>query len=299
MWFGKYKKAQEDEINELNDIDYTMREVLNNKPIFENIEVSEITTTTATIKVRAIDGDKEKLTYKLYMGTDIDNLEEKDIIQNVEQGIDIELIGTEIDTSNLVYYRVDVIDAYTTVQSQVSTLQNKKPVIERAEIIDITRVTAKAVIKGIDEDGEKLTYKIYYGTEKGGLETTGKIVEKCNIISGTEEILELKDLTLKTKYYYKVVVTDGKQIVHNDGEFITAANNLPVIIPTITKDITIKNRPYTPKENTSWIQVSAKIEDIDNDKVDVKIYLGTSYSLGEEDLIYNKTKVNSRDNSNR
>ena len=56
-----------------------------------------------------------------------------------------------------------MLDKYAITQSQVSTLQNKKPVITKAEVTDITRTTAKAVIQGTDEDADdKLTYRVLY-----------------------------------------------------------------------------------------------------------------------------------------
>ena len=282
-----------------NDADHYIKVATNKKPEFDYVEVKSMTLTSATIKARATDGDGENLTYILYMGTSEDNLVEKAKKENVEQGTEEELLGEGIDTANIVYYRVEVIDAYATIQSQVSTLQNKKPVIEKAEIKDITRTTAKAIIQGIDEDGDKLTYKIYYGTDKDALETTGKVVEKKDITSGTEETLDIKDLRPGTKYYYKIAITDGMQTVHKEGEFTSGANNAPIITPTVIGDITVNSSD--PTKSTSWIQISAKAEDTDNDKLDIKIYLGTSKadSLGQVELIGSQIGASTRSNINK
>ena len=102
------------------------------------------------------------LTYILYMGTSKDILIEKDKIEKVEHGTEVELEGTEINTGELVYYRVDVLDKYARVESQISTIQNKPPEIKKAEIQDVTRVSAKAVVIGTDEDTATLTYKVIY-----------------------------------------------------------------------------------------------------------------------------------------
>ena len=158
-----YIIAQGKEEELFNDLDEYIRVITNKKAVFDYIEVNTITATTASIKVRATDSDGDNLTYILYMGTSEDNLEEKDRIENVEQGIEVELHGTEINTEILCYYRIDVLDKYAITQSQVSTLQNKKPVITKAEVTDITRTTAKAVIQGTDEDADdKLTYRVLY-----------------------------------------------------------------------------------------------------------------------------------------
>jgi len=163
MESGNYATEQKKEEELFNEADHIIKATNNKKPVLENIEVTGMTATGATIKVKATDVDGENLTYILYMGISEDTLEEKAKKENIEQGQEIELIGEGIDTTNLIYYRVDVVDKYATVKSQVSTLQNKKPVIEKTEIIEITRTTVTAKVQGIDEDaGEKLTYKIIY-----------------------------------------------------------------------------------------------------------------------------------------
>lgn len=157
-----YQKSQDDEMGMLNEVEYNIKAGLNKKPVFDYIEVSEMKPTSAKIKAKAIDTDGDKLTYILYMGTTMDSLIEKDKIEQVEQGTEVELEGTEINTGELVYYRLDVLDQYAIVKSQISTIQNKVPEIKKAEIKDITRVSAKAVVMGTDEDTENLTYKIIY-----------------------------------------------------------------------------------------------------------------------------------------
>lgn len=157
-----YQKSQNDEINKLNEIEYNIKAGLNKKPVFDYIELSEMQPTSAKIKAKANDTDGDKLTYILYMGTTSENLVEKSKTEKVDSGTEVELEGAGINTGELVYYRVDVLDEYSRIESQVSTLQNKPPEIKKAEITNITRVSAKAVIMGIDEDTEKLTYKIIY-----------------------------------------------------------------------------------------------------------------------------------------
>ena len=226
--------------------------------------------------------------------------QEKDKKENADQGTEVQFEITGIDTTKLYYYRIDVSDKYATVQSQVSILTNKKPEIKKAEIIDVTKITAKVVVQGTDEDAvDKLTYKVYYGEDRDTLETTGKVVEKGNITSGTEETLDIKDLRPGTKYYYKIAITDGMQTVHKEGEFTSGANNAPIITPTVIGDITVNSSD--PTKSTSWIQISAKAEDTDNDKLDIKIYLGTSKadSLGQVELIGSQIGASTRSNINK
>jgi len=300
MESGNYAKEQKKEEDLFNEADHIIKVANNKKPVFENIDITGMTATSATIKAKATDGDGENLTYILYMGTSEDSLEEKDKKENIEQGQEVELIGEGIDTTNLIYYRVDVLDKYSKVESQVSTLQNKKPAIGKAEVTDITRTTAVVKIQGTDEDREdKLTYRIYYGTDKNALETTGKVVQKENIVSGTEEPFNIAELQSGIKYFYKIAITDGKQTVHTEGEFTTVANNAPKITPTITRDITVNESD--PTKSTSWIQVAAEVTDADNDKLDIKIYLGTvaEENLGEEDLLDSINNAESRNNINK
>lgn len=103
----------------------------------------------------------------------------------------------------------------------------------------------------------------------------------------------------ETKYYYRIDITDGKQTVRTEiKDFTTMVNNEPKITPTITRDITVNSS--NPTKSTSWIQVEAKVEDADSDKLDIKIYLGTSAAdqLGTSDLIESQSEVDSRNNIN-
>ena len=264
---GNYATEQKKEENVFNDADHYIKVATNKKPEFKYIEVTGMTVTTAGIKAAAIDGDGENLTYRLFYGLDKDNLEEKDKKENIEQATEVQFEITGIDTTKLYYYRIDVSDKYATVQSQVSILTNKKPEIKKAEIIDVTKITAKAVVQGTDEDTvDKLTYKVYYGADKDTLETTGKVVEKGNITSGTEETLEIKELTPGTKYYYKIAITDGKQTVYTEvKEFTTEANNKPVIT-------NVKVNAKT----TSSITIAATATDADGEKLKYSLYVGTT-----------------------
>lgn len=267
MEYGNYAESQKQEENLLKDAEHYIKVATNKKPALDYVEVIEMTTTSATVKVRAIDGDKENLIYKLFYGLDKENLEEKDRKDNVEEGQEIEFKITGIDTTKLYYFRIDVIDAYSEVQSQVSTLTNKKPVIEKEEVIEITRVSAKAIIKGMDEDKEdKLTYRIIYGTNKDILNTENKVVEKTNLELGVEETLEITDLKPGTKYYYKIEVTDRMQTAHTEiKEFDTVINNAPSVAVVEQTDI-----------NTNSFTITAKATDIDGDKLIYKVYTGNT-----------------------
>ena len=72
MEFGNYAKEQKNEENIFNDVDYYIKVATNKKPVFEYVEVTNMTPTTATIEAKATDGDGENLTYKLFYGLDKD-----------------------------------------------------------------------------------------------------------------------------------------------------------------------------------------------------------------------------------
>lgn len=262
----KYGEAKKREGDLINNLGYNIDVAMNHKPIFDYIDVVKITANSATIKVNATDMDEEGLTYILYMGTDEKNLVEKAKKENIEQGIEVELLGEEIDTTQLYYYRVDVKDAYVTVQSPVSTIQNKKPILEKSDIIDITKICAKARIQGTDEDiNDILTYRIIYGENKDTLDLDGRIIQKENIVSGTEEILDIEELIPGTKYYYKIEITDGKQIVHNNGEFVTIVNKKPT--KATVKQLDTKKTSFN---------ITARATDGDREQLEYKVYTGYS-----------------------
>lgn len=282
----RYGQAKKREENLFNKTEYDIDVAMNKRPVFDYIDVIKITSNSATIKVKATDKDEEKLTYILYMGATEDNLVEKDKKENIEQGIEVELLGEGIDTTLLCYYRIDVKDAYTTVQSQVSTIQNKKPILEKSDIIDVTKITAKANIQGTDEDKEDvLTYRVIYGNNKDTLETEGKILEKTNIASGTEETLDIENLIPGTKYYYKIEVTDGKQIVSNNGEFTTIVNKKPTI--ATVKQTDTKQNSFT---------ITARATDGDKEKLEYKVYIGNSKD-NITTLQYTSPETDSRSNN--
>ena len=176
----------------------------------------------------------------------------------------------------------------------IKAWQNKKPEFDYVEVESMTATSATIKAKATDEDGENLTYKLFYGLDRDNLEEKDK---KQDIKQGQEVQFEMTGIDVTKVYYYKVSVLD--QYVKVDSEIKeTKVNNVPVITPTITRDITVNSSD--PTQSTSWIQISTKVEDIDNDKLDIEIYLGTEIAdnLGESDLIGKQTNADTRSNIN-
>lgn len=150
-------------------------------------------------------------------------------------------------------------NTFKDVDHYIKVATNKKPEIGKTEITDVTRTTAIARIQGIDEEGEKLIYKIHYGIDKERLEKT---LEKVDVLAGTEEIIEIKDLTPYTKYYYKVEISDELNTIFSDiGNFQTKQANTSPSIPNAT----VKYR------GTSRVEIAVQSTDDDGDELEYEL----------------------------
>ncbi|MCI9365910.1 MAG: hypothetical protein HFJ54_04950 [Clostridia bacterium] len=292
MEHGNYVAEQRKEEETFNEAEEYIKKATNKRPYIENIEIKEIQPNSVTIKVKAIDEDGGMLRYKIYIGESKENLEEKSV-KEAEQGEEVELIATGINTLEECYYRIDVSDKYITVSSNIGELNNKKPVIKKVEVTDITRNTAKVKIKGTDEDGDRLVYKVYIDTVEENLRDNNILAKKESeeVEQGTEVNLDITEgLNPNTKYFYRIDITDQKDTVSSTiGNFTTMMNHKPVISETITRDIMITDNPMN---SDSWIQIGANVVDEDGDRLEVKIYLGKGNvdSLESSDLIRRRIK---------
>ena len=226
-----------------------------NNPPELKAEVTNITTTTATIIATGTDNDKEdKLTYNFY----ILNVSGKEKKGTANATWDV--AGLEPKTTY--DYKVEVTDGYKTtgVTGKFTTKEeipaNNPPEL-KAEVTDITTTTATIIATGTDKDGDTLKYTLEINEKTYGPSTTRQWTET--------------GLKPTTTYDYKVTVTDekgGTDIVK--GEFTTLKENTA---PTVTA--TVSN----VREETATI--TANGSDADGDSLTYTFLLnGTEKQTG-------------------
>ncbi len=198
----------------------------NNKPVIEKLEIAELTAEKVTIKVKAADIDQEALTYKLYLGESEETLELVDIKEKIGQGEEIELVGTGLRAGGLYFFKVEIIDRYDTISSNVGRVGNERPVIEETKLGIVTDAIAEVKVKATDEDGGKLVYTLFTGTDRDNLSQNGEPVEENE---GTEATLRATGLESNTKYYYRVDVTDRIETVNTEIGEITTKDRVIII----------------------------------------------------------------------
>lgn len=147
-----------------------------------------------------------------------------------------------------------------------------------------------------DPDNDKLTFDVYFGTSPDNLE---KIAEKLQTNTYTITIPKYEILSKGTKYYWKIVVSNGKNkpVSGDIWEFTTTTGNYA---PKVKRII-------SPKEGETGVSLTPKFEweayDPDGDKLYFDLYIGTeeltklvsnlettSYELSQDKKLTSKTE---------
>ena len=182
MECGNYAQEQkkEEEMFE-NVVDY-IDVATNKKPYIEVLKYSDRTESTMKITAMARDEDGEPLTYKLFVGTSKDNLvEQLDVKEKVEQGIEVTWTVPVADKSTTYYYKVAVKDRFAEIESEIKE-SNNAPVLENIELEkDIDEETGnnwvKVIARATDIENDKLTYTLKMWKKEEGTNETEIIVQ--------------------------------------------------------------------------------------------------------------------------
>ena len=225
MEHGNYATEQRKEEEVLSEAEEHIKKATNKKPYIQSINVKEKTTDSVIIVGKGTDVEDEKIKYRLYFGEDKENLEVQGETREVERETEEEWKIAGLRDNTKYYYMLEVEDRYVKVKSEIREVItdriNAAPVIEEITTSkDINEETGKnwfkVVVRGTDEEGDKLTYTLKMWKKaneevneqdlvKG--EPTKKI-SKEDITSGEEVELEITDLEEYTEYVYRVEIAD-------------------------------------------------------------------------------------------
>jgi len=156
----------------------------------------------------------------------------------------------------------DELEGLNRIDNFIKKETNKKPIIKRIGVVSktINSLTIEAI--GADDDKEQLKYKLYIGNSKENLILHSEEKEGTSNVSVQWEVLSLQEYT---KYFYKVEVTDGIDIVTTDvKEVMTNRTNTT---PTVA------NSQIEEKTINSMI-IKANATDAEDDKLIYTIYFG-------------------------
>ena len=217
----KYEKEQYREKEILDDLDNTIKDALiaakgNKAPVFiEEAHAIDVTRTSMNITATAIDEDKdadgnpEQLTYIFYFGTS-----EAELIEEARSTETPAVFPkTGLIDGMTYYFRIDVTDGKVTTTGIVGntiTITNNKPVFTNPpEGTAIANTNDQMIIEAMATDADEddmLIYTLWWGTSEDNLEETTLTTEaeQGNTVSFTQ-----MGLANDTRYYFKVVVSDG------------------------------------------------------------------------------------------
>ena len=166
------------------------------------------------ITAMATDGDKENLTYKLYIGTTKENLvEQTEIKKDVEQGTEVSWQVTVVDSTTVYYYKIIVSDKYAEIDSGIRETNNA-PVLGAISIekdLDETKGNwVKVKTSATDTENDKLTYTFkMWKKEEGKSEEElisqepTKVATKKDITTGEEVELIINE---RTRRIYRLCI---------------------------------------------------------------------------------------------
>ena len=226
-----------------------------------NVEVSNITTTSATITAILEDGDDAEYTIVLA------NTEGTVVYQSGPAKKNVWNI-TGLSAHQTYIYEVSAqndIDTFSTTGS-FKTL-NTKPTVEVET--NVTPTTATITATGNDADGDILLYKTIVKN------ASGTTIYESDFT--TTSSWPLTSLSEKTAYTYEVKVTDGYDTTSKTGSFTTTKSNTA---PVITSNVDYKSGKTTTK-----FTIEMAATDADGDNLTYTLYAstaqnGTYYQVG-------------------
>ena len=159
----------------------------------------ELTSTVNSINVKTEAKNAENATYTYYIGSTEENLEEK-----ASNGTgEYEFSGLMPSTTYYVKVRVKTSVGMKEKTESKITVANALPTIlnDEVKVSEKTPTSLKIQAKATDEDGDKITYKLYFGEE---LKATS---EQLN--SGEVATFQVDNLSNYTEYTYHVTASDA------------------------------------------------------------------------------------------
>lgn len=225
-----YEKEEGKEQNALNNVEHGMASLANKKPKIEVLKCTYNKGSELVIKVMATDQDSATLTYKLYVGTTKDNLEEQaEIKKDIKQGQEVS--WTMTGNEDKYYYKVEVLDEYAKVDSGVRELNNA-PVLGAVTVAkDIDEKTGnwvKVTTSATDAESDKLTYTLKMWKKPEGTVDETEIIKgdptrtatKKDITAGENVEITIKSLEEYQDYIYRVDVADGNNVIVGDRKAV-------------------------------------------------------------------------------
>lgn len=220
-----YQKMKSGEIDMLNEVNYNLKVGINKRPRIQELRYSDRTASSIKIKAMATDGDRESLTYKVYIGTSKDNLiEQADVKKDVEQGKEVTWTVPIADSTSVYYYKIIVSDKYSETVSEIRKTNNAPVLGEITLIKDIDETKGnwiKVITNGTDTENDMLTFSLKMWKKEEGVNDETlvvgqptKIITKDNIESGQSVELMINDgLEEYTEYLYRVDIADNENNV--------------------------------------------------------------------------------------
>ena len=178
-------------------------------PSSSNLKEASHTKDTITVSATATDatsGIKSiQYQYKLTSTNDADN---QWITATTQTSTNYTYPSTMITTGAIYDLRIIVTDnaGWTKKSGKITVNTNKAPTITASYASKDTNYI-KINATGKDEDGDKLTYKLYVSTDGTNWGTAKATLS--NQTQGTQVTLTASGLVPYTEYYWKVDVTDG------------------------------------------------------------------------------------------
>ncbi len=224
MEYGNYTKEQKKENEVFDEATHYIDVATNKKPYIEVLKSSDRTESTMKITAMARDEDREPLTYKLFVGTSKDNLvEQLDVKEKVEQGIEVTWTVPVTDKSTTYYYKVAVKDRFAEIESEIKETNNA-PVLGTVNMTkDIDEVTGNNWIKvttnATDKENDSITYILKMWKKTDGVteeeliaQVPIKTEKKENVVAGQQVEIQINELEEYQDYIYRVDVSDKNNI---------------------------------------------------------------------------------------
>ena len=244
----------------------------------------------------SFDADGDDLRYDVYFGTTSNNLEI--VAGNLlsSQVPNFNQIYGNLNQNRDYYWRVVVYDGFGNVEgptwkftteqvaggNNVPTAPSNPNPFNGASNVNVN-IGSLSWDESTDEDGDELTYDVYFGTSEL-LSEEDQIAD--NIL---ETNVDIPTLDYNTKYYWLVVVTDGEDLNYEQYWSFTTKDE------DSNGENTAPTKPSNPFPSNGATKVSISLTrldwsdsfDADGDDLRYDVYFGTTSNLGSSHIIAN------------
>ena len=221
----------------------------------------ETVTTNTELEWIAIDwdeGDEEKLTYDVYLSTNIDNVINKTKSAQVVQNIKETTFKPTINEGQYYYWKIVADDGKSEGESWLSVFYvNSKPTLSNFTPMDNEIVYKNSFFiswEGADFENDKLYYDFYFGENSE---------PEILIQYFSEDYIEVSDLNVSQTFKWKIVAFDGME--ETSSPILTFKTNTAPNINLIS--------PADSKKTDNSINLEWDGNDKENDELIYKLYL--------------------------